>query len=64
LLFFTPSPTKPDAIHTLQIHTEICSFIISESIKHFIPVRGATSFGKFSTKEAIMIGSGVDEASS
>ena len=64
IAIFTPSPKHTDPIHTLQIHAEICKFIIPESIKRSIPVRGATSFGKFSTKEAIMIGPAIDEAAS
>jgi len=64
IAIFTQRPKQADPIHTLQIHAKICSFIIPESIKRCIPVRGATSFGKFSTKEAIMIGPAVDEAAS
>lgn len=64
IAIFTPKPAQADPIHTLQIHARICSFIIPESIRRYIPVRGATSYGKFSTKEAIMIGPAVDEAAS
>ena len=64
IALFTPSHEYADPRHALQIHGEICSFIIPESIKRGIPVRGATSFGRYSIKEAIMIGPAVDEAAS
>ena len=64
IAIFTPSLGAEDLIRALQIHGKICSFIIPESIKRKIPVRGATSIGRYSTKDSIMIGPAVDEAAS
>lgn len=48
----------------LEVHGEICKLAICRSIEEGIPLRGATCYGHFTTKENIMIGPAVDEAAS
>ncbi|KEK17916.1 hypothetical protein BAMA_10565 [Bacillus manliponensis] len=60
IAIFTPG----DADKALSIHAKICKYIIPESIKNNIPVRGATSYGEYSRKGNIMIGPAIDEAAS
>ena len=58
IAIFTPGPAVP----AIALHAGICSIAIPESIKRTIPVRGATTFGKFRYLNNIMIGPAVDEA--
>lgn len=60
----TPTAKAINPKIVLKLHAEICSFIIPESIKRHIPMRGATAYGSFAIKDHIMIGSAVDEAAS
>jgi hypothetical protein len=56
--------TAGNPYHTLKTHGLICQKAIPESVRRGIPVRGATSYGRFSTKDNIMIGPAVDESAS
>ncbi|PEQ97743.1 MULTISPECIES: hypothetical protein [Bacillus cereus group] len=60
IVLFTPT----DARTALTIHAKICSYIIPESIKNKIPIRGATSYGRYTKDGNIMIGPAIDEAAS
>ncbi|OPH52186.1 hypothetical protein BC351_33170 [Paenibacillus ferrarius] len=60
LAIFTPG----NPYHSLKIHGLICQLAIPESVRRGIPLRGATSYGRFSTKDSIMIGPAVDESAS
>lgn len=48
----------------IELHGELCQWIIPESIESEIPVRGATSFGDFAIWESIFVGKAIDEAAS
>lgn len=48
----------------LEYQATVVSRIISESIIHQIPVRGATCYGELTTEENIMLGPAVDEVAS
>ncbi len=48
----------------IEIHGELCQWLIPESIDAEIPVRGATAFGEFAILENIFVGKAVDEAAS
>ena len=48
----------------IEIHGELCQWLIPESIKKEIPVRGATAFGDFELGESIFVGKAIDEAAS
>lgn len=50
--------------YAVDLHVQICSYIIPESIKRNIPVRGAISYGKFAVRNNIVVGPAVDEAAS
>ena len=49
---------------TIEVHGTLCQWLIPESIRSEIPVRGATSFGEFEIQENIFVGKAVDEAAS
>jgi hypothetical protein len=46
----------------LEIHGQLCQWVIPQSIKSEIPVRGATAYGEFSIQDNIFIGQAIDEA--
>lgn len=48
----------------IEIHGELCSWLIPESIGSEIPVRGAISFGEFEIRDSIFVGKAIDEAAS
>jgi len=48
----------------IEIHGELCQWLIPESIKSEIPVRGATAFGDFELRENMFVGKAIDEAAS
>jgi hypothetical protein len=48
----------------IEVHGELCQWIIPESIQREIPVRGATAFGEFEISDNIFVGKAVDEAAS
>ena len=56
------SSGNPAAV--LEVHAEICKIAVCRSIEEGIPLRGATCYGHFTTKQNIMIGPAVDEAAS
>lgn len=60
----TPTAKVVDPKIVLKLHAAICDFIIPESIRRHIPMRGATAYGSFAIKDHIMIGSAIDEAAS
>ncbi|MEK7412851.1 MAG: hypothetical protein AAB263_06000 [Planctomycetota bacterium] len=48
----------------IEIHGELCQWLIPESIKVELPMRGATSCGEFEISDNIFVGKAVDEAAS
>lgn len=48
----------------IDIHGELCTWLIPESIQAEIPVRGATAFGEFEIRDSIFVGKAIDEAAS
>ena len=48
----------------IEIHGELCTWLIPESIESEIPVRGATAFGEFEIRDSIFVGKAIDEAAS
>ncbi len=46
----------------IEIHGELCQWLIPESIDSEIPVRGATAYGEFDIFENIFVGKAIDEA--
>lgn len=53
-----------DIADVIEIHGELCAWLIPESINSEIPMRGATSFGDFDILENIFVGKAIDEAAS
>lgn len=48
----------------IDIHGEICQWLVPKSIEAEIPVRGAIAFGEFQISDQIFVGKAVDEAAS
>ncbi len=48
----------------IEIHGELCQWLIPESIESEIPMRGATAFGMFEIRDSIFVGKAIDEAAS
>ena len=48
----------------IEIHGELCQWLIPESIKMELPMRGATAYGEFEVIDNIFVGKAVDEAAS
>lgn len=48
----------------IEVHGELCQWLIPESIEAEIPVRGATAFGEFEIRDSIFVGKAIDEAAS
>lgn len=53
-----------ETVAAIEIHGELCQWLIPESIDSEIPVRGATAFGDFEIGENIFVGKAIDEAAS
>lgn len=60
IAMFTEAPPE----QALAIHGELCSNAVCSSIQKQIPVRGATTYGRYMVLENIMVGPAVDEAAS
>lgn len=60
IVIFTPGA----ATATLWLHGALCQVIVCESMDRRIPVRGATCYGAYESREHIMVGPGIDEAAS
>lgn len=61
IAIFTPCKEN-EASTAIEIHGELCAWVIPRSIISDLPVRGATSFGEFELGENIFVGKAVDEA--
>lgn len=48
----------------IEVHGEICQWLIRESIDAELPVRGAIAYGEFQIRDNIFVGKGIDEAAS
>ncbi len=48
----------------IEIHGELCQWLIPESIRSGLPMRGATAYGDFEISDNIFVGKAVDEAAS
>jgi hypothetical protein len=55
---------ETDATRVIDMHGDICSHAIAESISERIPLRGATAFGDFETENNVYVGRAIDEAAS
>jgi len=53
-----------ETVAAIEVHGELCQWLIPESIESEIPVRGATAFGNFEIHDSIFVGKAIDEAAS
>ena len=56
--------TAGSAKNAIEIHTQICAWLLGYALKQRIPLRGAISYGQYMRKDNIMLGYAVDEAAS
>lgn len=56
--------SEAEIVPAIEIHGELCQWLIPESIESEIPVRGATAFGDFELRESMFVGKAIDEAAS
>jgi hypothetical protein len=56
--------TDEEISEAIEIHGELCQWLIPESIQSELPIRGATACGDFEISESIFVGRAVDEAAS
>lgn len=54
--------SESDIAAAIEIHGELCQWLIPESVESEIPVRGATAFGEFEIRDNIFVGKAIDEA--
>jgi hypothetical protein len=58
-------PCDPNEIvEAIEVHGEICKWLIPQSIDAELPLRGATSFGEFDLGADAFVGMAIDEAAS
>jgi len=55
---------EKEVTKAIEIHGELCQWLIPESIQSGLPIRGATAYGDFEISESIFVGRAVDEAAS
>ena len=61
---FTPK-TSTVEIHTLlKLHANFSKYVLEQCCSKTYPIRGAISYGEYSTMKNIMIGPGIDECAS
>jgi hypothetical protein len=56
--------SESETTAAIEVHGELCQWLIPESIDAEIPVRGATAFGDFEIRDSIFVGKAIDEAAS
>lgn len=64
IAIFTPQIMNCTQVDLLELHAKIAKYILEECAKKTYPIRGAITLGKYSTKNNIMIGPGIDECAS
>lgn len=64
IAIFTPEVGNCDKITLLELHAKIAKYILEKCVESTYPIRGAIAFGKYNTKNNIMIGPGIDECAS
>jgi hypothetical protein len=60
IVLFTSGPSNV----VIEIHAKICAWLLPYALELELPLRGAISYGEYSTKANIMVGYAVDEAAS
>lgn len=64
IAIFTPMIGKRKKEDILELHAKIARYILENCVKNKYAIRGAIAFGKYNTKDNIMIGPGIDECAS
>ena len=64
IAIFTPEIADCNKLKLLELHAKIAKYILERCVEETYPIRGAIAFGKYSTKNSIMIGPGIDECAS
>lgn len=61
---FTPKTCKADIAHLLKIHADFSRYVLEKCCENMFAIRGAVTYGEYSTIKNIMIGPGIDECAS
>lgn len=61
---FTPKTSDAEVRDLLTIHANFSKYVLEECCKAQYPIRGAITYGEYSTLNNIMIGPGIDECAS
>lgn len=61
---FTPKTGKADIAHLLEIHATFSRYVLEKCCENMFAIRGAMTYGEYSTMKNIMIGPGIDECAS
>jgi hypothetical protein len=64
LAIFTPKIEGCSEVRLIELHARIARYVLEECVKKKYAIRGAISFGRYNTKDSIMIGPGIDECAS
>ena len=64
IAIFTPKVSSIRETSLLSLHANIARFILESASKAGYPIRGAISYGQYSTMHNVMIGPGIDECAS
>ncbi len=64
IAIFTPEIAFCTKLDLLELHARIARYILELCVKATYPIRGAITYGKYNTKNSIMIGPGIDECAS
>ncbi|MCH5345163.1 MAG: hypothetical protein J1E64_14110 [Acetatifactor sp.] len=64
IAIFTPEMADSNKLTLLELHARIARYILERCVEETYPIRGAIAFGKYNTKNNIMIGPGIDECAS
>lgn len=64
IAIFTPKVRNCKEVDILELHARIAKYILENCVHNKYAIRGAISFGRYNTKDSIMIGPGIDECAS
>ncbi len=61
---FTPKTSTIEVHSLLKLHAHFSKYVLEKCCSQTYPIRGAISYGEYSTMKNIMIGPGIDECAS
>lgn len=61
---FSPLTSKAEISQLLEIHANFSRYVLEKCCNNGFPIRGAITYGEYSTMNNVMIGPGIDECAS